>query len=58
MIYDEEPDWWDNHKADYKTAEELIEKEKVELASEWNLKEDIVEEVCRNIFNIINTNKI
>lgn len=58
MIYDEEPDWWDNHKADYKTAEELIEKEKVELASEWNLKEDIVEEVCKHIFNIINTNKI
>ena len=51
-IYDEEPDWYDEHIKDYKNANEFIEREVAEIASEWNLREQTAKAVCAELYNI------
>lgn len=51
-IYDEEPDWYDEHIKDYKNANEFIEREVAEIANEWNLREQTAKAVCAELYNI------
>ena len=51
-IYDEEPDWYDEHIKDYKNANEFIEREIAEIASEWNLREQTAKAVCAELYNM------
>ena len=51
-IYDEEPDWYDEHIKDYKNANDFTEREVAEIASEWNLREQTAKAVCAELYNI------
>lgn len=49
--YDNE-EWYKNHIKDYKDVDDFIKQEIFEIASEYNLKEDIAIQVCKEIYNL------
>lgn len=55
--YDNE-EWYKNHIKDYKDEKDFIEKEKAEIASEYNLTEIRSELVCKQIYQLAKENDL
>lgn len=55
--YDNE-DWYKEHKDDYTNVSDFVEKEIAEIASEYNLSEEIAKKVCEKIFELMTNTKI
>lgn len=56
-FYDNQ-DWYIQHIKDYKNEDDFIEKEKIEIASEYNLTETRSELVCKQIYQLAKENDL
>lgn len=56
-FYDNQ-DWYIQHIKDYKDEKDFIEKEKAEIASEYNLTEIRSELVCKQIYQLAKENDL
>lgn len=56
--YYDNQDWYIQHIKDYKDEADFVEREKAEIASEYNLTETRSEMVCKEIYKLAKENKL